>query len=117
MGSAFGGANAAFVVDAKQAKLNDSSVSLNDSIVLNLTQLIHKNLMKYYEAPAELLKRFDNIEKLLSGSEAKRVSETIIDCLNSENTIESLEKLTVVCDELKVLIHKIILFFFFYLSK
>lgn len=102
IGSAFGGSNGAFIADAKQAKLNDSSVSLNDQIVLNLTNLMHKNLMKFYEGPAELLKRFESIDKLLSGVEAKRVADTILECLSSENTIESLEQLTVVCDELKV---------------
>ena len=74
-------------MNAKPRKLNDSSVTLNDSIFLELNQSIHSNLEKYYEAPNLLLKRFEAFDDLFSGKQALKVSKAIQDCVGMLSAI------------------------------
>ena len=51
----------------RHKKMNESSVSLHDEIVSNVTARIHKEAKEYYEAPMKLLEGFEDLEGLLSG--------------------------------------------------
>ena len=51
----------------RHKKMNESSVSLQDEIVSNVTSRIHKVAKMYYEAPMKLLEGFEDLEGLLSG--------------------------------------------------
>lgn len=51
----------------RHKKMNESSVSLHDEIVVNVTARIHKEAKDYYEAPMKLLEGFESLEGLLSG--------------------------------------------------
>ena len=48
--------------------MNESSVSMQDEIFLDITARIHKQAQDYYAAPLKLLDCFESLEELLSGN-------------------------------------------------
>ena len=91
----------------QNGKLNASSVTMQDEIVNDVTQRVHSQLAKYFEAPAQLLLRFGSLKTLLSGEDAARVVATIQDCIGKQNTVECLETLTAVSVELEAMMDSI----------
>ena len=51
----------------RHKKMNESSVSMQDEIFLDVTARIHKQAQDYYAAPLKLLDCFESLEELLSG--------------------------------------------------
>ena len=102
-----GAKNGNSVTMIQNKKLNESSVSLTDEIVIDITSRVHQQLSIYFEAPAQLLERFAVINKLLSGEDAARVMTTIQECIGQQNTVESLEVLTAVSCELEAMMDSI----------
>ena len=100
IGAGFGGPNSSSVNISKQKKLNDASVTTTDAVFVLCNQSIHDNLTKYFEEPSSLLGNFSVVESLLNGQTAKKVSRLIQECAGSQNTSETLEILTGVCQEL-----------------
>lgn len=88
-------------------KLNDSSVSFTDSIVLSTIQKVHAAVTTFYEGPSNVVSHFSALESLMSGAEAARVEQAIAACTGNPNTVENLEALSVICEELETMIESI----------
>ena len=111
LGSAFGGKNHHLVsdmlVNARHKKMNESAVNLNDEIVFDIKKRIQNQLETYYDSPARLLRKFDILEKLLSGEKCDVVMKTVKKCIGADNILDSLEELGKVSKDLESLIESI----------
>lgn len=71
MSQMFGGKNnhlvSGMIGSTRHSKMNESSVSLQDEIVYDVTTRIHNAAKHYFEAPMKLLKGFESLESFLSG--------------------------------------------------
>jgi hypothetical protein len=63
----------------------------------------HKVVTCFFEGPTELLQEFVQLESLLTGEEAARVTKAIQDCVGNPNVVENLESLGLARSLLKLL--------------
>ena len=114
----FGGKNHGMIAEmqvyAHHKKMNECAVNMSESIhgmtdeiVSDVRARIHAKIAEYYQAPASLLTRFSVLDLLFSGEKAEKVANTIRQCINAEDTNDSLEQLGKVSDELETMIEAI----------
>ena len=88
-------------------KLNDSAVAFSDYIVTDTVSRLYSAVDDFFEGPTELLKHFDELEDLLSGTEASRVEKAIENCTDGDDVLENLDILGEVCNNLEAMIESI----------
>jgi dynein heavy chain len=109
IGPSFGGSNHIMVQNLmttlRHKKMNESSVSMSDEIVTEVSYRINTVIDDYFVAPTKLLQKFKVIDDLLSGTEMVKVLRAIKENIDGEkSTIEGLEILHGICIDLEQMI-------------
>lgn len=107
----FGGKNhhlvSEMLVNKRHKKMDVSAVMLSDEVVHDINKRILHQLETFYVGPESLLRKFDILNKLLSGEKTDVVIHTITKSIGSDDIHIALDDLGKVSVELESLIESI----------
>jgi hypothetical protein len=112
IGPSFGGQNSEMIANmltsSRHKRMNESSVTLTDSIVVDSTNRINTALAEHFQGPALLLEKLVALDELLSGKMAEMVLKVVRDSIGTGmETAESLSALGNVASSLEMMMDTI----------